>query len=230
MAGSGTLAERTGIDGAVAGRFYLGGNLLDNPLPVTLKAVSAAVDAGKVCLTFATATEIGAFGFDILRASRKTGPFELLSSYSSNAALKAAGSTTLGGSYSFVDSKVSVGYTYYYKVEAVDKSGTAEQVGGILEVKVTAPRDFAVYQNYPNPFNPSTTIRYDLKEQSNVRLDVYNLLGMMVRSESFQKEAGTFETQVDLANMPSGIYYFRMIISGKSGASFVSTKKALLIK
>ncbi len=225
-----TTANTADVSGLTSFSDFVLSGTSDAPLPVTMKALSASMEAGKVRLNFTTATEIGAVGFDILRASRKTGPFELLSSYSSNAALKAAGSTTLGGSYSFVDSRVSVGNTYYYKVEAVNKSGTPEQIGGILEIQVTAPKDFAVYQNYPNPFNPSTTIRYDLKEQSNVRLDVYNVLGMRVRGENFQKESGTFETQLDFSSMPSGIYYFRMMIDGKSGASFVSTKKALLIK
>ena len=53
---------------------------------------------------------------------------------------------------------------------------------------------------------------------------------MKVRGENFQKDAGTYETLVNLSDLPSGIYYFRTIISGRSGASFVSTRKALLVK
>ncbi len=225
-----TTANTADVSGLTSFSEFVLSGTFDTPLPVTMKGSTAIVDAGKVKLIFATTTEIGVVGFTVSRAPAKAGPFQVVSSYSSNAALKAVGSTTTGGSYEFVDSRVIPGQTYYYMIEAVGKTGTSDQVGNLMEVQVTARKDFAVYQNYPNPFNPSTTIRYDLKEQSNVRLEVYNVLGMKVRSENFQKDAGTFEARLDFSQMPSGIYYFRMVISGKSGSSFVSTKKALLMK
>jgi len=44
------------------------------------------------------------------------------------------------------------------------------------------PAAFNIYPNYPNPFNPETTIRYELPEQSSVKLDIFNIAGQKLIS------------------------------------------------
>ena len=41
---------------------------------------------------------------------------------------------------------------------------------------------FTLHQNYPNPFNPTTTLKYDLPEDSFVDITVYDMLGNVVRN------------------------------------------------
>jgi len=85
---------------------------------------------------------------------------------------------------------------------------------------------FELQQNYPNPFNPVTSIKYQVAKQSQVELNIYNLLGQkVVTLVSEEQSAGIHKYEWDASNLPGGIYIYRL----KSG--FYSTsKKAVLLK
>ena len=88
------------------------------------------------------------------------------------------------------------------------------------------PRTFELKQNYPNPFNPSTVIRYAVPEASNVRIDVFNVLGQRVSTlVNREHQAGTFDVTFDAANLSSGMYFYRL-----ESANAVLTQKMMLIK
>jgi hypothetical protein len=44
------------------------------------------------------------------------------------------------------------------------------------------PNEFMLYTAFPNPFNPSTTIRFDLPEDSFVTINVYDMVGRHVKT------------------------------------------------
>jgi hypothetical protein len=94
------------------------------------------------------------------------------------------------------------------------------------EIPVSAPSEFAVVGNYPNPFNPSTTIRFNLNEATNVSLDVYNMLGQKVASlYNGMGHSGANEVTWNGTNdlnesVDSGVYLYRVTtpagaVSGK---------------
>jgi len=89
------------------------------------------------------------------------------------------------------------------------------------------PTEFQLHQNYPNPFRPSTTIPFDLPQDSRVELWVYNILGQLVmHKELGQVQAGKEkETQISLNNLSSGVYIYRL----KAGSQ-MDTKKMMLIR
>ena len=83
----------------------------------------------------------------------------------------------------------------------------------------------------PNPFNPTTNIRFDLKADASVTLEVYNVLGMKVRSlNSGTMGAGTHEIPVDMSRMSSGVYYYRFIAIDNTGKAFLQTQRMVLMK
>jgi len=88
------------------------------------------------------------------------------------------------------------------------------------------PDTYVLYQNYPNPFNPATTIKFAVPKESQVNLNIYNMLGELVSTlVNEQKKPGYYEYKFDASNLASGVYFFRI----KAG-DFVETKKMLLLK
>ncbi len=85
---------------------------------------------------------------------------------------------------------------------------------------------FELDQNYPNPFNPTTTINFTLGASSNVRLEVYNLLGQKVATiANGLLLAGSHTYQFDASKLASGIYIYRL-----EAGHFIETKKMILMK
>ncbi|NIR46866.1 T9SS type A sorting domain-containing protein [candidate division KSB1 bacterium] len=48
--------------------------------------------------------------------------------------------------------------------------------------QTSIPQVFALQQNYPNPFNPETRISYELPTQANVKINIYNVIGQVIRT------------------------------------------------
>jgi uncharacterized delta-60 repeat protein len=66
-------------------------------------------------------------------------------------------------------------------------------------------------QNFPNPFNPSTTIMYNLRERTPVRLTVYDLLGREIATlVDERQEAGEHSVGFNASGLSSGIYLYRL--------------------
>lgn len=92
--------------------------------------------------------------------------------------------------------------------------------------KTVIPDQFGLRQNYPNPFNPITTISYDLPQESNVSLAIYDIFGRLVDTLVDQKQgAGNYTVQWEASQYSSGVYIYRIQADG-----FSAVKKCLLIK
>jgi hypothetical protein len=88
------------------------------------------------------------------------------------------------------------------------------------------PATFELEQNYPNPFNPSTVIQYGLPRESDVTLDVYNIVGELVaRLVDERQSAGRHRVTFDAAGLATGLYVYRL---NAGGTSF--TNKMMLVK
>ena len=129
----------------------------------------------------------------------------------------------------FADDEVP--YMYHCHMLTHEDQGMMGQfavvsVTGVEDETSYSPSEFSLEQNYPNPFNPTTTIKYNLKDEVNVVLNVYNIIGEKVASLVNEKQsAGSYSINFDASNLSSGTYFYKLI-----AGNFVSVKKMLLLK
>lgn len=80
--------------------------------------------------------------------------------------------------------------------------------------------------NHPNPFNPSTTVRYELLRDTEVRIVVLDMFGRELRVlEEGVRMAGQHSVVFDAKDLPGGMYLYQM-----RTPSGVNTRRMLLLR
>jgi hypothetical protein len=81
-------------------------------------------------------------------------------------------------------------------------------------------KDFRLTQIYPNPFNARTVIGFDLPEASDVKIDIYDILGRKIETLCDEVlPAGNNQITWNAADRPSGIYFYKVQAGGYSLAN-----------
>ena len=125
--------------------------------------------------------------------------------------------------------------TYYWRVSAKNNKAEGEfsdavsfQTGSnyVSVENEYIPFEFYLKQNYPNPFNPTTTIEFQIPYSSKIKLEIFNSLGQKIKNlvDNFYN-AGTHRIIFNAENLPSGIYFYRLITEKHQ-----QTKKLHLLK
>ncbi|MEX2605437.1 MAG: T9SS type A sorting domain-containing protein, partial [Gracilimonas sp.] len=119
-------------------------------------------------------------------------------------------------------------------VRANDPANSLIEIPVTLEVNdavsneiTNQPKEISLEQNYPNPFNPSTVISYQLEENSEISLQVFDMLGREVATlvNGERRAAGEHKVTFEAGNLSSGIYIYRL-----KTASQTLTRQMVLIK
>ena len=134
------------------------------------------------------------------------------------------------------------GATVRLNVRATDGIDTVDVTGDNIVLYVNRydylsvesegiPTEFALHENYPNPFNPTTTLRFDLPEVSNITLTIFNMLGQKIRTYDMQSAAAGYHTlKWNATNdygdpVGAGVYLYQL-----QSKDFVKTRKMVLLK
>ena len=192
-------------------------------VPVELTSFTGNYVGNTVQLKWSTATELNNKGFEVQRSIAGNDFITL-------GFVHGKGTTTESNSYSFIDKAISANTIYSYRLKQMDLDGSFHY-SSVANLGRSLPVNFELSQNYPNPFNPSTKINVSLPINSNVSLDVYNIVGEKVMTVvNGNLEAGNYDYTIDGSKLSSGIYVYRLVVAGENGANFTATKKMTLLK
>ena len=99
------------------------------------------------------------------------------------------------------------------------------------KVRPELPTEYALHNNVPNPFNPTTTIKFDLPENSVCQLSIYNISGRQIKTlVSSEVEAGYHRAVWDGTDnsgreVPAGVYFYTI-----SAGDFKAQRRMMLVK
>ncbi|MBN1561069.1 T9SS type A sorting domain-containing protein [candidate division KSB1 bacterium] len=135
---------------------------------------------------------------------------------------------------------------YYWKVKATNSAGASQwcaQVHSfVISDDATAvghgqapPASSILLQNYPNPCNSTTVIRFQLVEEGDVTIAIYNLSGQVVNSLlSEYKSGGAHVVVWDATDetgdkLGSGLYLCRLKFRDHRGNVQTSDRKMIVL-
>jgi hypothetical protein len=142
------------------------------------------------------------------------------------------------GTFNYIDNR---GHGLWYDHYGVRTNGAISFIcegEGVQKISSEIPNGFSLFQNYPNPFNPTTRIKFSIPPlrgaRGMIKLVIYDILGREVATlVNEQFKSGTYEVEWDGTNYPSGVYFYKLIVSdasASSGRGYTETRKMVLIK
>ena len=207
----GAPGDDTNVRGAGAG--YLVSFQADGTLPVELSDFTGQMDEGRVLLQWATVSETNNAGFRVERAvESSTGE---AGQWAEIGAVDGVGTTTKAQRYAFTDRQVPFAADrMQYRLRQVDVDGT-ETLSDPVRVARGVPEALELNGLFPNPSRSTVTLQYALPRASDVRVEVYDLLGRRVTAfEGAETPSGRTEMQMDVSQLASGTYFLRVIAGG----------------
>jgi len=125
------------------------------------------------------------------------------------------------------------GIDHLFDVEEVEFNGEVYLLTDILSKDESGnlPNKFALHAPYPNPFNPTTTIHYDIAQESEILVSVYDMMGRTIKTlQNGKMDRGRYAMDWSATDalgqkISSGIYFIKL-----TSESYQKTVKVLYLK
>ncbi len=211
--------------------------ILSFPCAVEFLGLDLHQENQSLILQWSTASETENMGFILERKTDSLEVWNPLSDHINNDNLRGQRTVSTLTEYSYRDSLVEVGFTYYYRISGIDIANnigvldSASLLVRSTEVTSVLPDNFTL-QIYPNPFNPTAIICFSLPEAAFVALNIFDLHGRRISKvcDGNMLNPGNHTITWFAEGIPSGVYFCNLIVSLQTGKKQQITKKILLLK
>lgn len=196
-----------------------------HPLPVELTDFIASTIKNEVILDWVTGNEMNNSHFVLERVKLNRNGSHSDESFSRVAVIPGIGNSNQYNHYKYNDKNLETG-KYLYRLNQVDYNGNVQVYLLNEEVIVGVPNKFAMSQNFPNPFNPVTKFNYELPQDLNVSMKIYDMTGREVATLVNELQTAGYHTaEFNASNLSSGLYFAKLV-----AGNFTAVKKISLIK
>ncbi|MBO7133722.1 MAG: choice-of-anchor J domain-containing protein [Bacteroidales bacterium] len=172
-------------------------------LPIELTSFTATCDGRSTLVEWSTATERNNDYFVIERSDDAI-------EFTEVGRVAGAGNSIEQLDYTYNDYGIHGGDNYYRLVQ-VDYDGTRTVseivVANCVESATDGDPDVLAY---PNPFNGELTLVLDNFSNRAATIEVYDMLGKLIYTEKASAPQNSYETILNLSNLPSGAYTVRV--------------------
>ncbi len=171
-------------------------------LPVELVGFTGRYTASGIFLNWQTASEINSDRFELERSENGI-------DFSKITTTRAAGNSATPRFYEYLDQAHFLGENYY-RLKAIDLDGSFIYSEVIL-INATLPSNY--FAVHPNPAISMTKIKLGSAFTEQVRLNVYDILGKKLYTESLDLVPGINSFELDVQNWSGGIYLLEIVES-----------------
>ena len=180
----------------------LGSKSKSTVLPIELTSFTATCDGRSTLVEWTTATEKNNDYFSLERSDDAINFTEI-------ARVAGAGNSIEPLDYAYTDYGIHGGDNYYRLVQ-VDYDGTRTVSDIVVANCVYAVAGDPEVLAYPNPFNGELTLVLDNFDNRAATIEVYDMLGKQVFMQKADAPQNSYETILNLSNLPSGAYNVRV--------------------
>ncbi len=183
--GSGTTtsdSKSLQSDASISGAAWFVNGDLSLPVEMALFEASPVKDGKAVELQWITASETDNLGFEILRRQGVGTEWQTIDSYTYNSELIGQGTVSHTTQYTYTDETVDSENAYQYCIVNVAVNGDKEYSQVVDVALASVIETHQLYPAYPNPFNPETNITFDIAQDGNVSLQVFDIQGRLIKT------------------------------------------------